>query len=109
MLNVCRIAALAAILAACEPVSEITGEIEERADEGLAQAERLFCNAPTNGALRRRYGNSPDLWNARETLCSRYGPPLPPPDVPDDPPDESRSTRDFDDLLSELASNEDLY
>ena len=102
--SLCKIALLGAILAACEPISEITGEIEEKADEGLAQAERLFCNAPTNGALRRRYGTTPDLWNARETLCARYGPALPPPPLPVDPPAESLSTRDFDDLLSEFVS-----
>jgi hypothetical protein len=49
-------------------VDEKGGEVM---DEGLANAEWFICNAASIGAVRRRYGRSPDLAAAYRTLCDR--------------------------------------
>lgn len=45
-------------------------------DQGLVNAEWFMCNAASVGAVQRRYGGSPELADAYETLC-RHGNPLP--------------------------------
>lgn len=55
-------------------------------DQSLANAEWFMCSAVSVGAVRRRYGRSPEVASAYETLC-RHGNPVPARRTPAPDPD----------------------
>lgn len=59
-------------------------------DEGLANAEWFMCSAVSVGAVRRRYGRSPQLATAYEMLC-RHRPSLTPGAFLDPSPPEAKA------------------
>lgn len=62
----------------CETMSPYVAAAKEKGaqamDEALVEAEWTICQAASTGAVDRRYGQTPDLWRARQTICRRPSP-----------------------------------
>jgi hypothetical protein len=64
---------LVVVLSGCSTIERYSGaaidQITAANDLELAAAELAYCDAPSNGALSRRYGGQADIQDLRNELC----------------------------------------
>lgn len=62
--------AMTIILSGCMSTDVVRNAAATLYDEGLDTSERFICNDSSIGAIKRRYGSSPERANAWKQFCA---------------------------------------